>query len=108
MIKLLLEHGADPAIRDKDGKTALDYAKNKPEIRELLLKASAHGRKAILLNLTIGQASDGWGFVVAMDEDEAANQAGNGRHQKPVHAKRQRLVGRHAVQGYYEDNYRST
>lgn len=35
-IKLLLDSGADPKMKDEDGKTALDYAKGNPEIEELL------------------------------------------------------------------------
>ena len=39
-IKLLLDSGADPKIKDKWGKTALDYAKD-PEIQELLKQYGA-------------------------------------------------------------------
>lgn len=38
--KLLLEAGADPAVKDKEGKTALDYAPTK-ELRKLLRDAGA-------------------------------------------------------------------
>jgi ankyrin repeat protein len=35
IVKLLLEKGANPYLKDKEGKTALDYAGN-PEIKNLL------------------------------------------------------------------------
>jgi len=35
MAKMLLEAGANPKLKDKDGKTALDYAKNS-QIKALL------------------------------------------------------------------------
>jgi ankyrin repeat protein len=30
-VQLLLEHGADPALQDEDGKTAWDYAAERPD-----------------------------------------------------------------------------
>jgi ankyrin repeat protein len=35
IVKLLLEHGADPRIRDRSGRTPLDYAEDE-EIAEML------------------------------------------------------------------------
>ncbi len=42
-IRFLLEHGADPAIRNEDGKTALDYSSEKdcPAVNDLLQNPSA-------------------------------------------------------------------
>jgi ankyrin repeat protein len=37
IVKLLLEKGANPTLKDKEGKTALDYAGN-PDIKKLLAK----------------------------------------------------------------------
>lgn len=35
-LELLLKHGADPALADRRGRTAVDYARNRPEVRDWL------------------------------------------------------------------------
>lgn len=41
IVQLLLSNGADPSIKDKEGKTALEYAKENPEIIKILNKTPA-------------------------------------------------------------------
>ena len=44
IIEILLRHGADPAIKNKNGKKAADYVRDK-DLRYLLVKKSAKRRK---------------------------------------------------------------
>lgn len=41
LLNLLFQNGADPNIKDKDGKTFLDYMKDYPEMAELLTEHGA-------------------------------------------------------------------
>ncbi len=46
MVKLLLEHGANPYLKDPNGKTSFDYARNKPQILDLLYKHTSPAKAA--------------------------------------------------------------
>jgi hypothetical protein len=44
IVEILLRHGADPAIKNKNGKKAADYVRDR-DLRHLLVKKSAKRRK---------------------------------------------------------------
>ncbi len=59
IVQLLLDHGADPAIADKDGVTPLQHARNRgfKQIERMLLVAEARTRPATQLDLAMISAA---------------------------------------------------